>query len=39
MLYRLCDPADAGMPPGQDVDDLIYGNTPAPPSDRVVSYI
>jgi hypothetical protein len=37
--YRFCDPANADGTPAQDVDDLIYGDTPAPPSDRVAPYI
>jgi hypothetical protein len=36
MLYRTIDPADTDKTPAQDVDDLIYGDTPAPPSERVV---
>lgn len=39
MVFYWTFACDAENTPAQDVDDLIYGDTPAPPSDRVVSYI
>jgi len=39
MVYLWTSSHDAENTPAQDVDDLIYGDTPAPPSDRVVPYI